>query len=102
MISFSLSMNPYEQIAKAIIDKIAFVLGWEVSLGYAKKVNGLIIGGDNKITISKNPEQVIADLVDQYRAISGPAAITFSQSAARPIMKDHPDLSLPEILKVKI
>ena len=51
------------------------------------------------IEITDDPIKVTGDLVEKYIKIMGPVALTIAKKVTDPILKENPELKLPEILK---
>jgi hypothetical protein len=95
-------MTPYEHIVQAIIQKQMQVLGQMISVSRARRVSGIIVDDEGRVlSLSGEPLKVISDLVNQYRELIGPAAVSFSQDATTILMKEYPSLVLPELLTNK-
>lgn len=92
-------MNPYEEIAQAIIQKQMLVIGGSIALSRARKVNGLEVDeGGNVKKISDNAVPALEELVIQYSELLGPAGISFAKDAALPVIAKNPGLLLPRSL----
>ena len=90
----------YEEIAGAIIQKQVLVLGKLIALERARKAQGLTLGDDGVVQeIIGNAIDVLENLIDQYRELLGPAAISFAKDAALATIKKNPSLSLPRALQ---
>lgn len=92
-------MTPYEEIIQAIVAKQIEVLGKSIALSRARHIMGLEMTDEGKVAkISGDQKQILANLVSEYTDILGHAAIMFSKDAIFPIIKQHPDLVLPQSL----
>ena len=71
----------------------------EKAIRKARKVPG--ITADNTGTVVKlegDPAQIVDNLIAEYEALSGEAAVRFSMQAGESIIKENPKLVLPERL----
>ena len=94
------SAKAYEEIAGAIIQKQVLVLGKLIALERARKAQGLTLGEDGNVQeIIGNAIDVLENLIDQYRELLGPAAISFAKDAARPTIAKNQGLSMPRALQ---
>lgn len=93
-------MNPYEEIAQAIIQKQMIVIGGNIALSRARKVPGLEVGEGGKVKkLSEKPVDAIEELIIQYSELLGPAGVSFAKDAALPIVAKNPGLLLPRSLQ---
>jgi hypothetical protein len=94
-------MSPHEEIATAIINKHVSVLGEAIAFSRARRVSGLEINeGGQPTKPLADPVRMLGDLISQYQELLGPAGISFSQDAASSIIKNNPELLLPESLQI--
>lgn len=93
-------MNPYEEIAEAIIQKQMIVIGGNIALSRARKVPGLEVDEGGKVKkISEKAVEALEELVIQYSELLGPAGISFAKDAALPVIAKNPGLLLPRSLQ---
>ena len=86
----------YNELATAIIQKQASILGMNVALKRARNVAGLDIDDTGHVSaLSGDPNQVIADLVDQYKSLSGSVGVEFCKQAAKAWLNSHANMQLP-------
>ncbi len=89
----------YQELIEQIIQKQSGVLGLPVAVRRACNVQGLQV--DELGKVSKMPEninQALADLVGQYKALSGPVGLSNCKQAASEWLNTHPSVVLPPIL----
>lgn len=92
-------MNDYTDLAQAIITKQVTILGKELALDRARRVSGCKIDDNGMVVaITGDKLSVVGDLVESYQQLLGEVAITFSQEAAKTVVRLHPDITLPAML----
>ena len=90
-------MDPYAQIAEAIIQKQVLVLQ-DMALARARSVQGLELDAAGHVKAVTGGKDVIEALIKQYQELLGPAGISFARDAAHPIILKNPSLPLPQAL----
>lgn len=91
-------MDPYAEMAEAIIQKQVLVLA-EIALERARKVTGIEVDSAGHVQKVPGGAQAIEELIKQYQELLGPAGISFARDAALPIAKQHPEITLPQALR---
>jgi hypothetical protein len=87
-------MSGYTELAKAIIKQMETIVG-PVAKTQANKVEGMKVNHD--ITIKGNPQKAIKGLLDKYRSLMGPVAITIARKAVENARSKDQGRGLPEI-----
>jgi hypothetical protein len=91
--------TPYQELVEQIIQKQSTVLGLPVAIRRAKNVAGIEVDDAGKVTaMPENVNQAFADLVSQYKALSGPVGLSNCKQAASEWFNTHPTSALPPIL----
>jgi len=91
-------MDPYAQMAEAIIQKQVLILAG-MAIERASKVKGLTLDSSGHVTAVKDGEHTLEELIAQFQELLGPAGISFARDAALPIAKQHPEIQLPKALQ---
>lgn len=91
----------YCDLATAIIQKQAAIIGQEIAIKKAKSLNNLVLDDEGQVlAVYGKPLKTLELLVMQYSKISGDTAVQFCREAIQPIVRKYPDLDLPKILEV--
>lgn len=65
----------YQNVLTDLIKRQMVMLGPNVALGQARKVEGLVVDEDGTVTaITQDPQQVLSQVAKQYIALSGQIA----------------------------
>lgn len=89
----------YQKLAEEIVLKQSTILGKTVAIRRARNVAGLTVDDEGKVTtMPANINQAFADLVDQYKALSGPVGLSICKQAATSWHNTFPSATLPPIL----
>jgi len=91
-------MDPYTQIAESIVQKLVLVLEG-MALDRARKVSGLQIDAAGHVQSVQGGAATIESLIKEYQQLLGPASVSFARDAAHPIIKQHPDIEIPQALR---
>ena len=91
-------MEAYAQVAEAIIQKLHLVLQ-EMAFEHARKVSGIELDATGHVRSVAGGSSALESLVKEYQELLGPAAISFAHDAALPLIKQHPELALPQVLR---
>lgn len=89
-------MDPYVEAISRIIKEQQSIIG-PVALDQAKKVAGLEVGSDVKIT--GNKKAVLESLVNQFAKLFGQASVEVCKEAFEPFSDKIPAADIPDILK---
>lgn len=87
-------MSEYEDIAAAIVSAQRGIVG-DVAYSLGRRVTGLEIADDGRISIVGNGPQVVTALVNEYSAITGPLGVRMCFNAAQPVMDRHGVRDIP-------
>lgn len=91
-------VNPaYNEIVTATVKAVSVVVG-PVAVMLANQIPGLTVSA-YKSTIEGDPLKVIDELLETYKKIIGPVALTLAKHAARAILETNPGLKLPGQLR---
>lgn len=83
--------NQYMNVIMDLIKKQMVMLGPNVALGQARKVEGLKVGDDGAVTeITGDPQTVLASVAKQYMALSGAIA----QMTLESVIAKYPGVKL--------
>lgn len=83
--------SQYINILTDLIKKQMVMLGPNVALGQARRVEGLDVSEDGTVTkITGNPQEVLTNVAKQYMALSGAIA----QMTLDSIIAKYPDIKL--------
>lgn len=89
-------INTYKTLLTDLIRTQMVMLGPNVALGTAKKVNGLTIGTDGTVSeIVGEPGAVLEAVVNSYTNLSGQIA----QMTFKRILEKYPEVKQPENVK---
>ena len=89
----------YKDLIEGIIQKQSTILGMVVAVRRARNVIGLTVDDAGKVTaVPENMNQTFADLVAQYKALSGPVGLNICKQAATAWLNTHPGAVLPPVL----
>ena len=81
----------YQQVLTDLIKKQMVMLGPNVALGQARKVEGLTVGEDGTVSaISGDPQAVLSAVAKQYMALSGQIA----QMTLESIIAKYPGIKI--------
>lgn len=87
----------YSKLISQIIRKQVAILGPDVAILKAQKVEGLEVDEEGNVkTIEREPQQTLEDLIDQYVGLSGQIV----KSAIKPLLADYPDLEIPSLANI--
>ncbi len=89
--------NIHVQLATIIIKHQENIVG-PLSWTQARKVKGLSIS-DNKVKITGNGKQILADLVKQYSTLFGRASIVACKDAIKGKLPKDNNSDIPDILR---
>lgn len=90
--------DQYAELAEAIIKRQELLIG-PLAWDRAAEVEGLKVDHDTVVVVSSVPEHAIDDLVQQFSAIFGQAAVEVSKEAAAPLMSALPADHQPTLLR---
>lgn len=83
--------SQYQNVITDLIKKQMLMLGPNVALGQARKVEGLVVGDDGTVTsISGDPQQVLSAVAKQYMNLSGAIA----QMTLESVIAKYPDIKI--------
>ena len=89
----------YQKLVEEIVQKQSTILGKTVAVRRARNVADLVIDDEGKVTtVPTNINQAFADLVNQYKALSGPVGLNICKQAAITWHNAFPSAILPPIL----
>ena len=92
-------MATYEDLIMAIVKMQGKVIGLGIALHLARGVLGLEISEDGvAATYDGDPVTILENLVERYRKVERDVAITLAKKAIEPLIKESPDLKVPEVL----
>lgn len=84
--------NRYRNIISDLIKKQMVMLGPNVALGQARKINTMSVADDGTVTdIVGDPQTVLQSIAKQYMALSGAIA----QMTLESILAKYPEVKLP-------
>lgn len=84
------SNSDYKQMLTEIIKKQIVILGPEIAVLKARKIEGLKVGDDGIVTEINGPEQVVLQrLIDEYVALSGEIV----KNAVNSIFEKYPSIN---------
>ncbi len=86
-------MSGYTALAKAIIKQMETIVG-PVARTLANNVEGMKVNHD--ITIEGNPQAVLTGLVEKYKELIGPVAITIARKAVENARSKDQGRDLPK------
>ncbi|MBU2561170.1 MAG: hypothetical protein KKD17_02650 [Nanoarchaeota archaeon] len=89
-------MSDYTLLIRGIIEQMETIIG-PVAMAQARQVEGLEIG--KKIAIKGDPQKAIHDLLDRYKSLMGPVAITIAKKGAKQVLEKNPGLKVPAELR---
>lgn len=85
------SLTQYQNVLTDLIKKQMLMLGPNVALGQAKRVEGLMVDNEGNVTeIKGDPQAVLASVAKQYMALSGQIA----QMTLESLVKKYPDVKI--------
>lgn len=91
--------SEYQELVEAIIVKMSTILGKPVAIKRARNVPGMEVDDTGKVTaMPGNANQMLADLVEQYKSLSGSVGHDFCKQAAASWSNTHTSITLPPIL----
>lgn len=86
-------IDEYKNMLSDLIKKQMVMLGPNVALGIARKINGLNVGDDGTVTdISGDPQIVMEGVANEYMKLSGQIA----QMTMETILEKYPGIKKPE------
>lgn len=86
------SASQYQNVISDLIKKQMLMLGPNVALGQARKVEGLTVGDDGTVSsISGDPQQILSMVAKQYMSLSGAIA----QMTLESVIAKYPDIKIP-------
>lgn len=89
----------YKKLIEEIIQKQSTILGKTVAVRRARNVSDLVIDDEGTVTsVPANINQAFADLVGQYKALSGGVGLSICKQAAATWHNTFPSATLPLIL----
>lgn len=91
-------LDTYSPLAQAIIQRQELLIGplaWEQAVA----VDGLQIQDRTVLVSALDPKRAIDNLVEQFRAIFGQAAVEVSKEAVAPLLVNLSPEQVPELLK---
>jgi len=92
-------MATYEDLIVAIIKIQTKIIGPGIAVHLARGIQGLEISEDGSIvTYEGNPVYMMNELVERYRKVERDVAITLAKKAIEPLIKESPELMVPELL----
>lgn len=84
----------------SIIEMQSRIIGQGIAVRLAKGIKGLKISYDGTVTsYTGDPVELIEKLVGIYEKIERGVAITLSKKAIEPIIKENPELKIPDRLR---
>ncbi len=93
--------SPHADLAQVIIQKHSALIGKELSVKKARLVSNLVIDSEGNVgNLGVRPID-IQRLLEHYSDLLGSSAVAFAIDAAQPIIKQYPDIDLPDIMKSK-
>lgn len=85
------ALSQYQQVLTDLIQKQMVMLGPNVALGQARKVEGITVGDDGSVTeVKGDPQKVLSAVAQQYMTLSGAIA----QMTLESIVAKYPDVKI--------
>lgn len=91
-------MNIFDQISIKIIQEQELIIG-PVAWNEARKVPGLIVSADKKVSLSGDSKIIIDKLVTQYERLFGRASHEVCKEAAHDLISQLPKDEIPASLQ---
>lgn len=83
----------YQDLLTEIIQKQVVILGPDIAISQAKKVEGLIISDDGTVTeVKANAQEITQNLINEYVALSG----LIVKKAMEPLLSKYPSVKIEE------
>jgi hypothetical protein len=93
-------MATYEDLMTAIIKTQVNIIGPGIAIRLAKEIKELEISYNGTVvSYEGDPVKLIQDLVKIYKKVERGVAITLAKKAIQPILKENPELKVPDDLK---
>ena len=88
------SNNDYKTLLTQIIQKQVVILGPDIAISQAKKVEGLTVSDDGTVTDvnESKGQEITQNLVNEYVALSG----LIVKKAMEPLLSKYPSVKLEE------
>jgi len=93
-------MDGYFQLIQSILAQQKLVLGEQIAMDLARRVAQIQFDASGRLTGVSDGFDALKNLIEQYRGLLGPAAESFAKDAARDVLKEHPELRVPEVLQI--
>lgn len=91
------SKQEYAQLITQIIKKQIAILGPDVAVLKAQKVEGLEVDQEGNVEkLDQEGQKTLQKLIDQYVGLSGQIV----KSAIKPLLADYPNLEVPSLANV--
>ncbi len=92
-------MNIYTQLVEKIIQEQEGIIG-SLALEQARKVKGLTVDWKNHaISIDGNENDVVENLIEQYKQLFGQASVEACKEAVRGLITQIPKDKFPNLLR---
>lgn len=84
-------LTQYQNVLTDLIKKQMVMLGPNVALGQARRVNGITVGDDGVVSqITGDPQAILSEVAKQYMALSGQIA----QMTLESLITKYPNVKL--------